>query len=125
MRYNRTMTKGHRDWDEKAACDGTEIQIWFDDKQPEQAREYCQACPVSQECKDWIIAIEFGLPASDRYGIYAGLTPAERREIDQTLPRPIRLCLWCGEPSEIPKYQLCKSCYQKRMRELRASRVAS
>src|SRR5215217_3776896 len=88
-------------WTEEAGCrtypktvfypdivddDGVE---WFDDgtcweafgdTSPfyEQARTICNACPVKTEC------LAHALQEKERYGMWGGLTPIERRRIERT-----------------------------------------
>lgn len=68
-------------WAEQAACRGQDPNLFFSeaDLKVQQAKRICARCPVRTECLDE------GLRAEDssRYGIYGGLTPAERTELER------------------------------------------
>jgi WhiB family redox-sensing transcriptional regulator len=38
----------------------------------------CRACPVQTQCLTYALTIEHGVSARHRYGIWGGLTPAQR-----------------------------------------------
>ena len=42
------------------------------------ARKICAVCPVCKECLDMVIGLE---DADDRWGMFGGYTPAERRKL--------------------------------------------
>lgn len=42
-----------------------------------EAREICASCPVRLEC------LEFALARKERFGMWGGLTPIERRRIER------------------------------------------
>jgi hypothetical protein len=71
-----------------ALCAEVDPEIWFPEeggnskyKTPaaEYAKQLCKACPAMQECRDYAIKYT-GL-----YGIWGGLDPSERRDIQKTL----------------------------------------
>lgn len=61
-------------WLDRAACRGTDLNIWFPTTSPgrngarasavEYAARWCDACPVRRECEAWA--------AGQRYGIWHG-----------------------------------------------------
>ncbi|MEU6279775.1 WhiB family transcriptional regulator [Streptomyces sp. NPDC047028] len=63
-------------WANKAACRGQQLDQFFTDSKTgiSKAKQVCARCPVSQECLDEVLRSEDG----SRYGVYGGLTPAER-----------------------------------------------
>jgi WhiB family transcriptional regulator, redox-sensing transcriptional regulator len=76
------------DWEEQAACQNTDIRLWFGEEKPlgdkgplrtreqtQQAKAICARCPVLDECRQW--AMESGIP----YGIVAAMSEAERRKL--------------------------------------------
>jgi WhiB family redox-sensing transcriptional regulator len=69
------------DWQKQAACKETEISVWFGYGQ-KKAKEICSQCPVKMECLEYQLQFEeqnrYG-----RYGIYGGLTPAEREQLSR------------------------------------------
>ena len=67
-----------RDPDRRPACIGTPTSLWFPGaarpSQHSRAKAICATCPVLEECR------EHGL-SHERFGIWGGLTAAERRKI--------------------------------------------
>ena len=64
---------GRPGWHALAACAGVGPDVFFSEE-PEAldaARRLCRRCPVALECA------EAGM--GERYGVWAGTTPAERR----------------------------------------------
>ena len=76
-------TEPENDWRARAACRGLDPEMFFssDDLPNKQdridreaaAKAVCARCPVRRECLDYAIA------AGERYGIWGGLNPQERR----------------------------------------------
>lgn len=68
-------------WTEDANCSGVEMEVFFpksqDDDRFDLAKEYCQSCRVKRECL--LLAIN-NEDHDDRWGVFGGLTPAERRQ---------------------------------------------
>jgi WhiB family transcriptional regulator, redox-sensing transcriptional regulator len=74
------------DWEERAACKGAPIELFFGSegsprakkhsgrtkRQTEAAKKICSTCPVISECRSW--ALEARVP----FGILAGMTERER-----------------------------------------------
>jgi len=58
---------------ETAACDGVDIEVFYSEDPAiiAQAKGYCLACPLLQECSSW--ALDYV-----NHGIMGGLTPKER-----------------------------------------------
>jgi WhiB family transcriptional regulator, redox-sensing transcriptional regulator len=60
------------EWWADAACrDRPDVDFFAADPGP--ARAVCAACLVRRECLDWAVAMKV------RFGVFGGLTPAERR----------------------------------------------
>lgn len=77
-----------KNWRHKAACRGIEdpsiffpIDVMWSQPGNEDniraAKAMCRSCPVAAECLEW--AIESG----ERYAIAGGMTPEERRKLEQ------------------------------------------
>ena len=67
-------------WRQLAACRGTDLAVWFHNG-PDNvaaARDICAHCPVARPCLADALDAEHGLPASKRFGVRAGLDPAQR-----------------------------------------------
>ncbi|MCB0915872.1 MAG: WhiB family transcriptional regulator [Actinobacteria bacterium] len=67
-------------WQDDASCVGSDLDLWFAGRPPEQlaAKAICAGCGVRAECLADALRLEDGLPSSLRFGIRAGLLPAER-----------------------------------------------
>ena len=70
------------DWRTRAACvtGGVDVDVFFPTAEGSalayaKARRVCAACPVRARCLDW--AVEHG----ERFGMWGGLTPVERRTV--------------------------------------------
>lgn len=74
-------------WAEEAACRGEDFSLFFPDgesankQQIEQAMEFCNRCPVADECLDE------ALERPEQYGIWGGLTEDDRRTLRRSLAR--------------------------------------
>mgnify|MGYP006275899949 CR=1 FL=1 len=70
-------------WREQAACIDAETAVFFpiDARDPDawdMARTYCAQCPVRKQCLDSVMSIEM---TDDRWGMFGGLTPYERKQL--------------------------------------------
>jgi hypothetical protein len=86
------------EWFKKAQCLG-QTHLMFpqhhkDITYIQQARELCNACPVSKQCLEY--ALEF--PAADMHGVWAGLTSrqlaAEQKRRGIRATRPTLAQMW-------------------------------
>lgn len=71
------------DWQDDAACATTGENEWFFPEGPgnptvkfNKAKEVCSSCNVVSECLNFAVSNKFD------YGVWGGLTPEERREIN-------------------------------------------
>jgi WhiB family redox-sensing transcriptional regulator len=66
-------------WADDAACRGLDPDAFFTDstRGVEWAKAVCARCPVREQCLDQAYRAE----DTSRYGIYGGLTPAERAQL--------------------------------------------
>ena len=69
-------------WRKRAACRGQPVDLFFPmaNKPREDAyaegKKFCAACPVTAECyEESSVFVKVG----DQYGLFGGLSPAERR----------------------------------------------
>jgi Transcription factor WhiB len=65
-------------WQDQAACQNMNPEVFFNIEQQELAKQTCLKCPVILACGDYILGMEKGLPAEYRHGIYAGMLPEDR-----------------------------------------------
>ncbi|QSE95645.1 WhiB family transcriptional regulator [Rhodococcus pseudokoreensis] len=82
------LTDGHftteeTDWRQRAACRGVDVSVFFSPegergrnrtRRERQARNICQSCLVLDQCRDTALA------AGEPYGVWGGLTEADRRK---------------------------------------------
>lgn len=74
-------------WRLHAACGGADLDLFFplgDGDELESvtvAKQICRGCTVRHECRDW------ALTSGENYGIFGGLTAAERRVLHRTQQR--------------------------------------
>ncbi len=77
MRGSRPRLKelAPQDWAERSIC-REDDSTWFPDQRNEdEAKAICRTCPVMNECG------EYAILADERYGVWGGLTEADRAEI--------------------------------------------
>ena len=71
-------------WREDARCKGKPSSIFFPDHRIlnehrwDIAKAICNECPVWRDCLNMVLPFEDAL---DKWGMFGGLTPAERREM--------------------------------------------
>ncbi|WP_069773060.1 WhiB family transcriptional regulator [Streptomyces sp. LUP30] len=67
-------------WADQAACRGQQLDDFFAEAKlrMEQAKRVCASCPVRSQCLAEAFRAE---DPSARFGVYGGLTAAERREL--------------------------------------------
>jgi len=85
------MTTHHPSWRDEAACIGHDTGLFFGSANAGKAQAICERCPVRAEC----LYEQLQREANDsRYGVFGGLTAAERRALP-SLPdsRPAALAL--------------------------------
>lgn len=82
------------------------------------AKSVCDLCPLKAQCAREAVEIERGQHSRDRFGIFGGMTPAERAAAD-----PGRECLDCGEAIEgrATHATRCTPCAVVRRRAMQAA----
>lgn len=74
-------------WMDHAACNGYDPELWFPSwpkpNEYGQARRICARCPVRKEC------LELALKTDNRYGMFGGLTPGQRKKLKTPQPEQI------------------------------------
>jgi WhiB family transcriptional regulator, redox-sensing transcriptional regulator len=70
---------GVQSWRDLALCLEVDPELFFPapGENPHPARRVCAQCPVSAQCLDYAIS------TGQRFGVWGGLTPEERREARQ------------------------------------------
>lgn len=66
-------------WASRAACRDEDPDTFDDARSVQAARAICARCPVTRQCLDDILRIEGDAGERARTGVYAGLTPSQRR----------------------------------------------
>lgn len=78
------------DWRRKAACLGAPHDVFFPPDRKftaatwEPARAYCARCPVHEQCLAVALTVDV---SEDRWGMFGGMTPSERRQHRRTVAR--------------------------------------
>lgn len=64
-------------WQELGACFEVPVEIFFPptEQEAEAAKSVCKRCAVREEC------LEFAIEVDERFGVWGGLTPQERRSL--------------------------------------------
>ena len=74
----------HGDWQARGACRSVDPELFFSpdaDRGParasreDAAKRVCRRCPVVRDCA------RYALASGERYGVWGGMTEAERRRI--------------------------------------------
>lgn len=83
-------------WEDRAACRGEPLEVFFPegtdrDSAYEQAKSICATCTVREPC---LKLSEQFVPTGDRYGVFGGLTPRERRLARHKRDFPNGIPLW-------------------------------
>lgn len=82
------------EWMNRAECLDVDLTVFF----PETphvfkdaykiAREYCESCPVREECLEWAVSTE-AETSTNSFGMYGGRTPEQRRAIRRERRRKV------------------------------------
>lgn len=77
-RYPNTLANA-LSWADGSACRGYDVEDFFTESRTgvQRAKQVCARCPVRQKCLTEALRTE----DTSRYGIYGGLTPAERTDL--------------------------------------------
>lgn len=82
------MTGG--DWRDRAACRKANPELPFAHEGSTEAAtfiaDYCARCPVIQEC------LSFAMRTGQNYGVFGGLTGADRSRLRRFGTRPCQVC---------------------------------
>lgn len=67
----------NQEWQDRAACRTIPVEMFFPpaEQEGDDAKSVCDGCTVREPC------LEFALAAGERFGIWGGLTPQERRSL--------------------------------------------
>ncbi|MDQ3940938.1 MAG: WhiB family transcriptional regulator [Actinomycetota bacterium] len=67
----------NEEWQDRAACKQVPVQLFFPpaEQEADEAKMVCAMCEVRQPC------LEFAIEAGERFGVWGGLTPQERRSL--------------------------------------------
>jgi WhiB family redox-sensing transcriptional regulator len=81
------MNPYHESWTEYAVCREVAPDLWFPEKGETLAKEgprrMCmERCSVRLQCLDYAMRLEVGNDRSHRYGIWGGLTPKKRADLE-------------------------------------------
>ncbi|MFJ8633051.1 WhiB family transcriptional regulator [Streptomyces sp. NPDC093568] len=88
---------GSRVWEASAACGERDADLWFSRSSWPTAVAICAACPVLDPCRAAVLQREKGLPRCRRQGVVAGLTGAQRHDLERAANPPRRQAPRSGE----------------------------
>jgi WhiB family redox-sensing transcriptional regulator len=85
-------------WRVDAACVGVDDAVMFlesgkgrkSNAAVAAAQAVCASCPVLRQCQSFVMEMESGFELKDRFGMWAGLMPNERHELDPVKPTKLR-----------------------------------
>ncbi len=84
-------------WTELGLCAQTDPEAFFPEKgdSPRPAKRICHGCPVRSEC------LADALARDERFGVWGGLTPRERRRLRTTPGRRAPAAVAAAEQSAL------------------------
>ena len=67
----------NQEWQDRGLCRQESVEVFFPpaEQEADDAKAVCAMCEVRQPC------LEFAIAASERFGIWGGLTSQERRSL--------------------------------------------
>jgi hypothetical protein len=77
-------------WLRRARCkmERKPYGFFFDEDVEDEAKAYCQECPVRQECLVYtLLEVDQGQPVNFRFGVAGGMNPQERWDYEQQQSR--------------------------------------
>ena len=71
------LVASNEEWQDRAACRQIPVELFFPpaEQEADEAKAMCAICEVRQPC------LEFAIAAGERFGVWGGLTPQERRSL--------------------------------------------
>lgn len=66
-----------QEWQQYGACRVVPVTVFFPavEQESDDAKRVCATCSVQEEC------LEFAIAAGERFGVWGGLDPQERRSL--------------------------------------------
>ena len=66
-----------QEWQELAACRAIPVELFFPmvEQEDDDAKKVCLDCTVREPC------LEFAIEAGEKFGVWGGLNPQERRSV--------------------------------------------
>lgn len=66
-----------QEWQQHGACRAVPVAVFFPavEQESDDAKQVCATCTVQEEC------LEFAIAAGERFGVWGGLDPLERRAL--------------------------------------------
>ena len=88
------------DWSAVAACQGADIDMFFDETRTIEARRVCLGCPARERC------LEAARDRDEPCGVWGGLTVSERELVPgRRVPKSaliVHACACCDAPLTFP-----------------------
>ena len=88
------------DWTSRAACQGVDIDLFFDEERTIEARRLCLSCPARMSC------LSAAMEREEPCGVWGGLTSTERELVGaRRIPKTalvVHACGTCDSPLTFP-----------------------
>ena len=104
------------DWQDRAACLGTDINIFFppDARQTRQAYQICAECPVQHSCRQWANRYKA------EYGIWAGHIRNPKLKFCPDCKQELPTSAFTqGQRGSNASRTYCRDCHNSRTRQYR------
>lgn len=83
------MTTENYAWQSSALCAQMDPDLWHLSPQMggryTETKQWCRRCPVVRTCGAYAIRAEWGLKASERRGMFGGMTAKERVQAEERM----------------------------------------
>ena len=81
-----------RDWVNRAACRGTDVEVFFmENGETARAKRICARCDVQAEC------LAYALANGEKHGVWGGYTTSARKDIARGRAVREKVCVECGD----------------------------
>lgn len=87
------MNTNNSPWQHRARCNGRDLSEFIPEgklgiaaqRAHKKAVQFCGPCPVKRECLRFALDAEGNAPADSRFGVFGGMTPEQRHEMQLRL----------------------------------------
>lgn len=95
-RHRTAVTERDEEWQDRAGCKGTDVEVFYDPVTSVEALRICRHCPVRREC------LVEALQRQEGWGVWGGKTDRQRRWLEVRDGRIVKRdrgskCRQCGK----------------------------